>query len=124
MSFLLALLGIPSTENNGKYRQLLTHSIKLGGLAIRNPVDTAPSVHMASIAATCHLTASLMDSQIRFDLGTHWQCAIAAGQAAQKDWLQNEQIFIGRRGRDKPPWQDGTSKTVLLVHGFRYSPIG
>jgi hypothetical protein len=57
---------------------------------------------MALIAATCHLTASLVDAQIQFDLGTHWQCAIAAGQAAQKDQLQNEQIFINRRGWDKP----------------------
>ncbi len=102
MSFLPALLDIPSTEIDGKYRQLLTHSIKLGGLAIRNPVDTAPSVHMALIAATCHLTASLVDAQIGFDLGMHRQCAIAASQAARKDWLQNEQIFINRHGRDKP----------------------
>ncbi len=101
-SFFPALLGIPSTEINGKYRQLLTHSVKLGGLAIHNPVDAAPSVHMALIAATHHLTASLVDAQIRFDLGTHRQCAIAAGQAAQKDRLQNEQIFFDHCGRDKP----------------------
>ena len=81
-NFLPALLGIPSTEIDGKYCQLLTHSIKLGGLAIHNPVDAAPSVHMALIAATHHLTASLVDAQIRFDLGMHQQCAIAAGQVA------------------------------------------
>ncbi len=79
MSFLPDLLSIPSTEIDGEYRQLLTHSVKLGGLAIRNPVDTALSVHMALIAATRHLTASLIvDAQIRFDLGMHRQCAIAA----------------------------------------------
>ncbi len=102
MSFLPALLGIPLTEIDGKYCQLLTHSVKLGGLAIRNPVDTAPSVHMALIAATRYLTASLVDAQIWFDLGTHWQCAIAAGLVARKDWLQNEQIFIDHHGRGKP----------------------
>jgi len=102
MSFLPDLLSIPSTEIDGEYRQLLTHSIKLGGLAIRNPVDTALSVHMALISTTCHLTASLVDAQIRFDLGTHRQCAIVAGLAARRDWLQNEQIFIHRHGRDKP----------------------
>ena len=81
-SFLPALLGIPSsTEIDGEYRQLLTHSVRLGGLAIRNPVDTAPSVHRALLAATCHLTASLVD-QLRFDLGTHRACAIEAGLAA------------------------------------------
>jgi hypothetical protein len=81
-SFLPALLGIPSlTEIDGEYRQLLIHSVRLGGLAIRNPVDTAPSVHRALLAATCHLTASLVDDQLRFDLGTHRACAIEAGLA-------------------------------------------
>jgi hypothetical protein len=82
MCFLPALLGIPSAEIDGEYCQLLTHSVKLGGLAIRNPVDTAPSVHKALLVATCHLTASLVNAQTRFDLGMHWQCAIAAGLAA------------------------------------------
>jgi hypothetical protein len=61
MHFLPALLGVPSAEIDGEYCQLLTHSIKLGGLAIRNHVDTAPSVHKASLGATCHLTKSLVD---------------------------------------------------------------
>jgi hypothetical protein len=102
-SFLSALLGIPSsTEIDGEYRQILTHSIRLGGLAIRNPVDTAPSVHRASLAATRHLTASLLNDQLWFDLGTHRTCAIEAGLAAQRDQLLNEQIFLDRPGQDKP----------------------
>jgi hypothetical protein len=102
-SFLPALLGIPSlTEIDGEYRQLFTHSIKLGGLAIRNPVDTAPSVHKALLVATRHLTASLVDDRLQFDLGAHRACAIEAGLAAQKDRLLNEQIFLERRGREKP----------------------
>ncbi len=56
MHFLPALLGVPSVEIDGDYRQLLTHSVKLGGLTIHNPVDTAPRVHKASLAATHHLT--------------------------------------------------------------------
>ena len=102
-SFLSALLGIPSsTEIDGEYRQILTHSIRLGGLAICNPVDTAPSVHRASLAATRHLTASLLNDQLWFDLGTHRTCAIEAGLAAQQDQLLNEQIFLDRPGQDKP----------------------
>jgi hypothetical protein len=54
--FLPALLGVP----------LVTHSVKLGGLAIRNPVDTAPRVHKASLAATRHLTVSLCCRGLRF----------------------------------------------------------
>jgi hypothetical protein len=37
MHFLPALLGVPLVEIDGEYRQLLTHSVKLGGLAIHNP---------------------------------------------------------------------------------------
>ena len=100
--FLPALLGVPAAEIDGDYRQLLTHSVKLGGLAIRNPVDTAPSVHKASLAATRHLTESLVDSATQFDPGAHRMCASEAGAAARRDRLQNEQIFLDRRGRDKP----------------------
>jgi len=101
--FLPALLGVPSVEIDGDYRQLLTHSVKLGGLAIRNPVNTASSVHKASLAATRHLTVSLaVDPATRFDPGAHRMCATEAGAAAQRDRLQNEQIFLDRCGRDKP----------------------
>jgi hypothetical protein len=80
--FLPALLGIPSVEIDGDYRQLLTHSVKLGGLAICNPVKTAPSVHKASLAATRHLTVSLIDHATRFHPGAHRMCATKAGAAA------------------------------------------
>jgi hypothetical protein len=80
--FLTAFLGVPSVEINGEYRQLLTHSVKLGGLAIRNPVDTAPSFHKDPLAATCYLTVSLVDPATRFDPGAHRTCATKAGLAA------------------------------------------
>ena len=87
-NFLPALLGIPSsTEIDGEYCQLLTHSIRLGGLAMHNPAGTAPSVHRALLVATRHLLASLLNDQLQFDLGTHRACAIEAGSAAQQDQL-------------------------------------
>jgi hypothetical protein len=100
--FLPALLGIPLTEIDGEYRQLLTHGVKQGGLAIRYPVDTAPSVHSASLAATHHLTVSLVGAGARFDLGVHRHCATKAGQAARKAWLNAKRLFLDRRGRDNP----------------------
>ena len=100
--FLPALLGVPLVEINGDYRQLLTHSVKLGGLAIHNPVDIAPRVHKASLAATRHLPVSFVDPATRFEPGAHRMCATEAGAAAQRDRLQDEQIFLDRRGRDKP----------------------
>ena len=43
--FILALLGMPAEELSGEFRELLTQSVKKGGLGIRNPVDTAMHVH-------------------------------------------------------------------------------
>ncbi len=122
--FLPALLGVPLVEINGDYHQLLTHSVKLGGLAILNPVITAPRVHKASLAATRHLTVSLVDPATPFDPGAHCMCATKAGTAAQRDRLQNEQIFLDPVAGTNPPWRDGISKTVLPVHGFWSSRIG
>ena len=65
-------------------------------------VDTAPRVHKASLAATLHLTVSLVDPATRFDPGAHRMCSTEAGAAARRDRLQDEQIFLDRRGRDKP----------------------
>ena len=117
--FLPSLLGLPSTEIDRDYRQLLTHSVKMGGLAIRNSVDTAPRVHLASIAATHHLTASLVQAATWFDLGTHRTCANEAGLASRRDCLQDKGIFFDRQGkRITPRWQGGIVRTVPLVHGF------
>jgi hypothetical protein len=101
-SFLPALLGIPLTEINGGYRQLLTHGVKQGGLAIRNPVDTAPSVDSASLAATCHLSVFLVVVGAQFDLGMHCYCTTKAGQLARKAQLNNAHLFLNRHGRDNP----------------------
>jgi hypothetical protein len=101
-SFLPALLGIPSTEIDGGYCQLLTHGVKQGGLAICNPVDVAPSVHSSSLATTPHLMVSLVDSGTQFDLGAHRHCATKAGQAARKSGLSNEWLFLDHRGWDNP----------------------
>jgi hypothetical protein len=99
-SFLPALLCIPSTEINGGYRQLLTHGVKQGRLAILNKVDTAPSIHLASLVATHHLMVSLVDAGAQFDLGTHCNCITEAGQAARKAQLYDKQLFLDHHGWD------------------------
>jgi hypothetical protein len=77
--FLPALLGVPLVEINGKYR------LKLGGLAIHNPVDTIPRVHKASLAANRHLTVSLVEPATRFDPGAHcmWVVGGSKGSAPE-----------------------------------------
>ena len=80
-------------------------------------VDTAPSVHKASLAASRHLPVSLVDPATRFDSGAHRMCATEAGAEARKDWLQN--------AARNQLWQDGMiSETVPLAHGFQYSQTG
>ncbi len=101
-SFLPALLGIPLLEINGKYHQILTHGVKQGGLAIRNPVDTPPSIHLASLASTHHLTVSLVDAMTPFNIRMHFKCATKAGQAARKARLTANGNFLLTRGRGQP----------------------
>ena len=100
--FIPALLGLEDGDIDGKYRELLTHSVTKGGLALRNPMDTAASVHAASIGATFHLTRSLVDENVQFDLGTHLAVARDAGQAARRERLEREQRFLIARASDSP----------------------
>jgi hypothetical protein len=53
--FLPALLGIAASDLDGKFCELLTHSVKTGGIAIRNLVDTAMHVHEMSLHAKATL---------------------------------------------------------------------
>ena len=83
-------------------RELLAHGVKKGGLALRNPVDTAGYVHEASKSATAHLTQSLISDEVHFDLGQHMAGAKAAGAAVRAARLGREQQHLDQRGRDAP----------------------
>ncbi len=77
--FIPTLLGIKTADMDGGLHQVLTHSVKFGGMAIRNPVDTAEHVHAASKDATAHLVASLVEEGTHFNTQTHQSTAIKAG---------------------------------------------
>ena len=133
MSFLPAILGIPLTAIDGGYRQLLTQSVKQGGLAIQNPVDTAPCIHLASLAATRYLTESLVCKGTgKFGLGAHRTCATEAGQAARKSQLIDKQLFLDRQGWDNPSiarWDKWNCATGAWLSFFPklaelYQPVG
>ncbi len=100
--FIPALLGLAAADIDGKYRELLTHSVTKGGLALHNPMDTVASVHAASVGATFHLTRSLVDENVKFDIGTHLAVARDAGQAARRERLEREQRFLNARASDSP----------------------
>ena len=65
------LLNLQPGELSAEDRQLLSHSVKTGGLGIQNPLDTAPRVHSVLVAATKHLTASMVDDEVSFDVILH-----------------------------------------------------
>ncbi len=71
--FIPALIGLQDGDIDGKYRELLTHSVTKGGLTLRNPMDTVASVHEASLDATLHLTRLLVDSAVKFDIAPIWR---------------------------------------------------
>jgi hypothetical protein len=95
-----ALLGMQPNDLCPDERQILSHSVKTGGLGIQNPLDTAPRVHQVSLAATKHLTESLVDAQTSFDLQTHTRTARAASQEAHRGQIEDETIALTRRGRN------------------------
>ena len=97
-----ALLGTTTEEIDGELRQVLTHSVKKGGMAIRNPVDTAEHVHAASKNATAHLIRSLIDDSVEFDLQEHRVQASLAGINTRKERMQREQDYLDSRGSGKP----------------------
>ncbi len=74
--FLPALLGIAALDLDGEFRELLTHSVKTGGIPIRNPVDTAVHVHETSLHATRHLFTSIVDKDAYLNLEDHRECAV------------------------------------------------
>ena len=65
-------------------------------------MDSAAPVHTASLDATLHLTRSLVDSAVKFDIGTHLAVARDAGQASRSGRLEREQRFLNVRASDSP----------------------
>jgi hypothetical protein len=100
--FLPALLGIAASDLDGEFRELLTHGVKTGGIAIRNPVDTAVHVHETSLRATSHLVTSMVDPEAYLNLEEHRECVTRWGQYGREERLKRERKFLDARGIDKP----------------------
>ena len=95
--FLPSLLGIPTTEIDGEYRNLLTHSVKTGGLAIRNPTKTADHNLGTLKSMTRHLVDSLVDA-IPFSPNAHRRAVSSAGLLARNERLARERATLTERG--------------------------
>ena len=71
-------------------------------MALQNPVDTADYVHTTSLAATLHLTQSLVWGNVQFDIGTHIATTRTAGQAARSERLEREQRTLNAQASESP----------------------
>jgi hypothetical protein len=100
--FLLAQLGIASLDLDGKFCKLLTHSVKMGGITIQNPVDTAVHVQKMSLCATSHLVASMVDRDACLDLEDHHDCVVHWDLYSCTEHLGRKRKFVDTRGMDKP----------------------
>ena len=65
--FLPSLIGIPTCEVDGDYQNLLTHSVKTGGLAVRNPYKTKKYVLETSKMTTRQLVTYLVENDVLLD---------------------------------------------------------
>jgi hypothetical protein len=99
--FLPALLGIAPSNLDGEFRELLTHGVKTGGIAIWNSVDTAVHVHETSLRATSHLVTSMVDKDAHLNLEDHRECVVCWGQYGRTARLGRKQKFVDARGVDK-----------------------
>ena len=87
-NLLPALLGIPSCKTDGEYYQLLSQSIKKGGLAIKNLVETVSHVHETLAGVTQHLVQSWVDDGMAFDHNSHQSETLNACAQGQREILQ------------------------------------
>ncbi len=100
--FLPALLGIAALDLDGEFRELLTHGVKSGGIAIRNPMDTAVYVHKTYLHATSHFVTSMVDKDAHLDLEGPRECVVRWGQYGRTERLGRKQKFVNAQGVEKP----------------------
>ena len=76
-----------SCEIDGTYRELLTHIVKKGGLAVRNSAETAEMALATSKATTQHFVNLLVKYGVPFDPNEHERATLLANVGARKDRL-------------------------------------
>lgn len=97
----------------------MTQGVKTGGIAIRNPVDTAVHVHETSLRATSHLVTSMVDKDAYLNLEDQRECVVRWGQYDREVRLKCKQKFVDAWGIDNLPSNAGTSWPELRGSGFR-----
>ena len=118
--FLPALLGIAASDLDGEFRKLLTHGVKMDGIAIRNPVDNAVYVHETPLLATSHLVTSMVDKDAYLNLEDHRECVVRWGQYGREAHLKSASRGLLMHGASTNlPSNAGTSWPELRGSGLR-----
>jgi hypothetical protein len=92
--FIPALLQV-SDPVDDTFRQLLSQGVKFGGLALRNPVTSAPHLHQSSVDA-CDILVKALHNRGGLNAEAHKACVREAGNQACKARLQEEETDLNR----------------------------
>ena len=98
--FIPALFGVDSIS--GEDRELISHSVRRGGFAIRNPVDTAIPMYGASKAATAEMVASMCEGK-PLNLEQHQANVKEASMQARIKRANRENAYLQKREEEKGP---------------------
>ncbi len=90
--FIPALLQV-SDPVNETFRQLLSQGVKNGGIAIRNPVTSAPPLHHSSVAA-CEMLIKALHNGGGLSAKDHRQCVKETGNGAHKVRMKEEEDYL------------------------------
>ncbi len=90
--FIPALLQV-SNPVNDIFRQLLSQGVKMGGLALRNPVASAPHLHQSSVNA-CDILIKALHNGGGLSAKAHNACVREAGNQTCKARLKEEETYL------------------------------
>jgi hypothetical protein len=111
--FIPALLQV-SDPVDDKFRLLLSQGVKQGGLALRNPVTSAPLLHQSSTDA-CELLVKALLENGELCADGHKACVREAGDRARKVRIKEEEVSLDemkkRDGRKVAKRLDRTGET-------------
>ena len=78
----------------GRFCELLSQSVKKGGLGIRNPVDSTKHVHTTSMDAATHLAGTMLDIEREFDFECHNGVVADICKDAHKRRLERDADYL------------------------------
>jgi hypothetical protein len=120
--FIPALLQVSDPVDDA-FRQLLSQGVKSGGIALCNPVVSAPLLHRSSVDA-CEILITALHEGGGLSAEAHKSCVKAAGNGTRDarmkeegEYLDGLKISGGRRKEDvQAVGPDGRHRSVAIGH--------